>query len=240
MPFVQLQVRRGTTAEWTAATAPLLEGELGYDTSLRQIRIGNGTGLWGTLQNVNPGSTGPTGPSGPRGFTGPTGVQGFTGPTGPSGSPGGPTGPSGPSGPRGFTGPTGPSGLPGINGVNGGFTGGVLKIKYKATNLFNNVGFDATSSTRGTWTISTDGTSATCTITSSNPDPPTTVGYISWHIGTDRYKIVALPYGSTNLDYPQVLITKGSGTWLITITISSTTLSGASDNSNGYAYYIYL
>ncbi|WP_197478747.1 hypothetical protein, partial [Rhodococcus sp. EPR-279] len=45
----QIQVRRGTTAQWTAANPILLAGEPGYDTTLEVFKIGNGTDHWGDL-----------------------------------------------------------------------------------------------------------------------------------------------------------------------------------------------
>lgn len=45
----QIQVRRGTTAQWTAANPILAAGEPGYDTTLEVFKIGNGTDHWLTL-----------------------------------------------------------------------------------------------------------------------------------------------------------------------------------------------
>lgn len=45
----QIQVRRGTTAQWTAANPILAAGEPGYDTTLEVFKIGNGTDRWLTL-----------------------------------------------------------------------------------------------------------------------------------------------------------------------------------------------
>jgi hypothetical protein len=39
---VRIQVRRGTTAEWTNANPVLASGELGYDVDLRIFKIGDG------------------------------------------------------------------------------------------------------------------------------------------------------------------------------------------------------
>jgi hypothetical protein len=44
-----IQLRRGTTAEWSASTNPLALGEVGYDTSLKKFKIGDGTSLWDSL-----------------------------------------------------------------------------------------------------------------------------------------------------------------------------------------------
>jgi hypothetical protein len=43
---VQLQMRRGTTAEWTAADPTLANGEWGLDTTTSEYYIGNGTTAW--------------------------------------------------------------------------------------------------------------------------------------------------------------------------------------------------
>lgn len=146
MPYIQLQLRRGTQTQWNSATGPLLQGEMGFETDTKKLKVGDGTTLWTGLSYINVGSTGPsgtTGPTGPSGATGPIGPTGVTGPTGPSGTtgptgplgntgvtgpkgdqgdPGGPTGPSGvtgPTGPSGTTGPTGPLGNTGPTGPRG-------------------------------------------------------------------------------------------------------------------------
>lgn len=143
MPFVQLQLRRGTAAEWAASTAVLAEGEVGLETDTKLMKIGDGVKAWNALGYALVGPTGPTGSGGggggSQGPTGPTGapstVTGPTGPTGagvtgPTGAPStvtGPTGRTGPTGPTGpgFTGPTGaPSTVPGPTGPTGaGVTG---------------------------------------------------------------------------------------------------------------------
>jgi hypothetical protein len=43
-----LQIRRGTTAEWTA-NPTLALGEPGYDTTLSLLKIGDGTTAWASL-----------------------------------------------------------------------------------------------------------------------------------------------------------------------------------------------
>lgn len=51
---VQIQFRRGTAAEWTAANPTLASGEIGFVTDTGQFKIGNGTANWAalTLQNL--------------------------------------------------------------------------------------------------------------------------------------------------------------------------------------------
>lgn len=140
MPFIQLQLRRDTAANWTSNNPTLASGEFGLETDTFLFKIGNGSDDWVTLPYG--GLQGPTGPSGgagttgstgPTGITGPTGSLGPTGPTGdtgPTGIPGaatntgatgdtGPTGRTGPTGPVGPTGSTGPTGATGPTGPTG-------------------------------------------------------------------------------------------------------------------------
>lgn len=93
---VQVQFRRGTAAQWTAANSLLAQGELGLELDTGKFKLGDGVTYWNSLAYSSgpTGSTGPTGPAGSVGATGPTGargatgagIQGPTGPTGPSGS----------------------------------------------------------------------------------------------------------------------------------------------------------
>jgi len=82
---VQIQVRRGTAAGWTAADPTLLAGEIGYETDTGKTKIGDGATVWAGLSYTNPGSTGATGPPGlgPQGLEGEEGEQGEMGPPGP-------------------------------------------------------------------------------------------------------------------------------------------------------------
>lgn len=83
---VQIQVRRGTAAGWTAANPTLLAGEIGYETDTGKTKIGDGASNWAGLAYTNPGATGPTGPPG-SGPPGPVGEEGESGATGPPGPP---------------------------------------------------------------------------------------------------------------------------------------------------------
>ncbi len=47
--LVQMQIRRGTTAQWSSANPVLAEGELGYDTDQNKFKIGDGTTNWNSL-----------------------------------------------------------------------------------------------------------------------------------------------------------------------------------------------
>jgi hypothetical protein len=45
----RIQVRRGTTSQWNTANPTLEEGEIGYNSTLGQIKIGDGTSVWADL-----------------------------------------------------------------------------------------------------------------------------------------------------------------------------------------------
>jgi hypothetical protein len=45
----RIQVRRGTSSEWNSADPVLFEGEIGYNVTLGQIKIGDGTTAWSAL-----------------------------------------------------------------------------------------------------------------------------------------------------------------------------------------------
>ena len=124
MPFIRLQIRRDTAANWSTQNTVLASGEMGINTDTYQYKIGNGTQIWDLLEYAGfhgpiglTGSTGSSG-TGPTGFTGSPGSTGITGPTGI-----GRTGPTGPTqtGITGFTGVTGTSitGATGATGITG-------------------------------------------------------------------------------------------------------------------------
>jgi len=46
---VQIQMRRGTTAQWSTANPTLASGEVGVDTSLTKFKVGNGSTAWNSL-----------------------------------------------------------------------------------------------------------------------------------------------------------------------------------------------
>jgi len=84
MPFIQIQFRRGTAAEWTAEDSLLAVGEMAIETDTNLYKIGDGVTRWTLLPYG--GLHGPTGTTGPAGDTGPTGdASSVTGPTGPTG-----------------------------------------------------------------------------------------------------------------------------------------------------------
>lgn len=49
MTIAQLQVRRGTAAQWTAANPILAAGEFGLETDTGRIKIGDGSTAWNSL-----------------------------------------------------------------------------------------------------------------------------------------------------------------------------------------------
>ena len=110
---VQIQLRRGTAAQWTSANPTLAEGEIGLETDTGQFKVGTGSAAWTSLSYG--GIQGVTGPTGPTGTNGTIGVDGNTGATGVTG----PTGPTGSNGANGNTGATGATGLTGATGSNG-------------------------------------------------------------------------------------------------------------------------
>ena len=45
----RIQVRRGSTSDWNTADPTLNEGEIGYNSTLGQIKVGDGYSLWSEL-----------------------------------------------------------------------------------------------------------------------------------------------------------------------------------------------
>lgn len=48
----QIQIRRGTAAEWTSANPVLASGEWGYETDTNKGKIGNGVTAWNSLSYI--------------------------------------------------------------------------------------------------------------------------------------------------------------------------------------------
>lgn len=48
----QIQLRRDTAANWTAANPVLLLGEVGFETDTRKLKLGDGTTAWSSLLYV--------------------------------------------------------------------------------------------------------------------------------------------------------------------------------------------
>ena len=55
MAIYQIQIRRGTSAAWTAANPILATGEFGMETDSRRIKIGTGSDVWTQLPYVDAG-----------------------------------------------------------------------------------------------------------------------------------------------------------------------------------------
>lgn len=53
---VLIQIRKGTSAQWTAANPILAVGEPGFETDTGVLKIGDGTSTWGSLSSVSGGS----------------------------------------------------------------------------------------------------------------------------------------------------------------------------------------
>jgi hypothetical protein len=49
----QIQVRRGTAAQWTSANPTLAAGEFGFETDTNKLKCGNGVTLWNSLGYIN-------------------------------------------------------------------------------------------------------------------------------------------------------------------------------------------
>lgn len=100
--MIQIQHRRGTVAEWSAANPVLAAGELGVETDTLKVKLGNGSTAWSALPYFTQGATGTTGATGATGadstVEGPRGATGSVGPTGPTSTTPGPQGVQGETG----------------------------------------------------------------------------------------------------------------------------------------------
>ena len=76
----KIQIRRDTSTNWSATNPVLAQGEIGYNTTLNQWKVGDATTAWNSLSYVNVlGATGVQGLTGVQGNTGVQGIQGNTG-----------------------------------------------------------------------------------------------------------------------------------------------------------------
>jgi hypothetical protein len=55
---VQIQLRRGTASEWTAANPTLAEGEMGLETDTDKYKFGDGSTAWNSLSYSSGASVG--------------------------------------------------------------------------------------------------------------------------------------------------------------------------------------
>jgi len=58
---IQIKLRRGTAAEWSAANPVLQQGEIVIITDTRSLRVGDGTTQFNSLTDLFPGPQGPNG-----------------------------------------------------------------------------------------------------------------------------------------------------------------------------------
>jgi hypothetical protein len=49
----QIQVRRGTAAQWTSTNPTLAAGEFGFETDTNKLKCGNGATAWNSLAYIN-------------------------------------------------------------------------------------------------------------------------------------------------------------------------------------------
>ena len=74
MPVVtQIQIRRGTAAQWTSSNPTLASGEQGFETDTNKMKIGNGSTAWNSLSYAITGAVGTV-----TSFTAGTGLSGGT------------------------------------------------------------------------------------------------------------------------------------------------------------------
>lgn len=48
----QIQIRRDTSTNWASTNPVLANGEMGYDTTLKKIKVGDGTTAWASLSDL--------------------------------------------------------------------------------------------------------------------------------------------------------------------------------------------
>jgi hypothetical protein len=53
---IQIQLRRGTASQWTAANTLLAQGEIGLETDTSKLKLGDGSTLWNSLSYFSAGS----------------------------------------------------------------------------------------------------------------------------------------------------------------------------------------
>ncbi len=53
--YRRIQIRRGTSSEWTSASPPVVlhQGEVGLDTSAKRIKVGDGFKEWSELEYID-------------------------------------------------------------------------------------------------------------------------------------------------------------------------------------------
>ena len=53
MSTVRIQVRRGTSTDWSSVNPTLAAGEIGFETNTKKIKVGDGTTAWNSLSYVS-------------------------------------------------------------------------------------------------------------------------------------------------------------------------------------------
>lgn len=142
MPYIQFQLRRGTSTEWSTSNPTLAAGEVGIETNTNLFKIGNGSTPWNSL--VYGGIQGITG-SGSQGTAG-TGTQGAQGIQGIPGS-----------GSQGITG-SGSQGIQGVQGLAGAGTQGTTGTGSQGIQGIQGITGAGSQGTVGTGTQGTQGT----------------------------------------------------------------------------------
>lgn len=79
MAIYQIQIRRGTSAEWVAANPILAVGEFGLETDTHRIKIGTGSAVWTQLLYLDTGPPQTVASGGIANLTGPQQLQITTG-----------------------------------------------------------------------------------------------------------------------------------------------------------------
>jgi len=216
---IQVQQRRGTAAQWTAANPVLAAGELGLESDTGKFKAGDGANTWSVLAytiGAN-GATGPQGATGLTGSTGSTGIQGVVGGSGATGSTG-PTGSTGATGIQGVVGGSGATGSTGPQGATGVgpsvFANNTLVLSTPNINFNNTTTMNVSVIANGTYETNV----AFSVNTSSLPTDNT--------VAVSANGTVVVPYGTLNFN--------NTSSVLVSVTANGNTQANVSFTSNDY------
>ena len=53
MSTVRIQVRRGTSTDWSSVNPTLAAGEIGFETNTKKVKVGDGTTAWNSLSYIS-------------------------------------------------------------------------------------------------------------------------------------------------------------------------------------------
>ena len=53
MSTVRIQVRRGTSSDWSTANPTLAAGEIGFETNTKKVKVGDGSTAWNSLGYIS-------------------------------------------------------------------------------------------------------------------------------------------------------------------------------------------